>query len=61
MKIFRLSPSAECTRLREIHVNAALGVSAEYQSMTFGLNYRYGFGSNDRSNNALHATFRYAF
>lgn len=41
--------------------NAALGVSAEYQSMTFGLNYRYGFGSNDRSNNALHATFRYAF
>ena len=41
--------------------NTTLGVSAEYGNFTFGLNYRYGFGNNDRSNNSVNANVRYMF
>ena len=40
---------------------ATLGVDASMGSFTFGLDYRYGFGNEDRSNHALKATARYAF
>ena len=41
--------------------NTTLGVSAEYGNFTFGLNYRYGFGNNDRKNNSVNANVRYMF
>ena len=41
--------------------NTTLGVSAEYGNFTFGLNYRYGFGNNDRKNNSVYANVRYMF
>ena len=41
--------------------NTTLGISAEYGNFTFGLNYRYGFGNNDRKNNSVNANVRYMF
>ncbi len=41
--------------------NSTLGVNASYGNFTFGLSYRYGFGTNDRSNNAFQARAAYAF
>ena len=41
--------------------NTTLGVYAEYGNFTFGLNYRYGFGNNDRKNNSVNANVRYMF
>lgn len=41
--------------------NTTLGVNASYGNFTFGLSYRYGFGTNDRSNNAFQARAAYAF
>lgn len=41
--------------------NTTLGVNASYGNFTFGLSYRYGFGTDDRSNNAFQARAAYAF
>ena len=41
--------------------NSTLGVNAAYGNFTFGLSYRYGFGTDDRSNNAFQARASYAF
>ncbi|MDO4937640.1 MAG: autotransporter outer membrane beta-barrel domain-containing protein, partial [Sutterellaceae bacterium] len=40
---------------------AAVGIEAEMDAFTFGLNYRYGFGSDSRSNSSanLKATYRF--
>lgn len=41
--------------------NTTLGVAATYQNLTFGLDYRYGFGNEERSNNAVNLKVRYSF
>ena len=41
--------------------NTTLGVAATYQNLTFGLDYRYGFGNEERSNNAVNLKVRYNF
>lgn len=41
--------------------NTTLGVAATYQNLTFGLDYRYGFGNEDRSNNSVNLKVRYRF
>lgn len=41
--------------------NTTLGVNASYGNFTFGLSYRYGFGTDERSNNAFQARAAYAF
>ena len=41
--------------------NTTLGVAATYQNLTFGLDYRYGFGNADRSNNSVNLKVRYRF
>ena len=41
--------------------NTTLGVSATYQNFTVGLDYRYGFGNEDRSNNSVNLKVRYRF
>ena len=41
--------------------NTTLGVSASYGPYSFGLNYKYGFGQENRSNNSFNANFRYEF
>ena len=41
--------------------NSTLGVNASCGNFTFGLSYRYGFGNDDRSNNAFQARASYAF
>lgn len=41
--------------------NTTLGVAATYQNMTVGLDYRYGFGNEDRSNNSVNLKVRYRF
>ena len=41
--------------------NTTLGVAATYQNLTFGLDYRYGFGNEERSNNAVNLKVRYRF
>lgn len=41
--------------------NTTLGVVATYQNLTFGLDYRYGFGNEERSNNAVNLKVRYSF
>ena len=41
--------------------NAALGVEATSGNFAFGLNYKHGFGREDRSNNSVNANVRYTF
>ena len=41
--------------------NSTLGVNATYGNFAFGLSYRYGFGNDDRSNNAFQARASYQF
>ena len=41
--------------------NSTLGVNATYGNFAFGLSYRYGFGNDDRSNNAFQARASYVF
>ena len=41
--------------------NSTLGVNASCGNFMFGLSYRYGFGNDDRSNNAFQARASYAF
>ena len=41
--------------------NTTLGVAATYQNMTVGLDYRYGFGNEERSNNSVNLKVRYRF
>lgn len=41
--------------------NTTLGVAATYQNLTFGMDYRYGFGNEDRSNNSVNLKVRYRF
>lgn len=41
--------------------NTTLGIAAEAGNFSFGLNYRYGFGNEDRRNHTFNANVRYAF
>lgn len=41
--------------------NTTLGIAATYRNLTFGLDYRYGFGSEDRDNNSVNLKVRYSF
>ncbi len=41
--------------------NATLGVSAAKDAFTFGLSYRYGFGTDDRADQVIQARVGYAF
>ena len=41
--------------------NSTLGVNATYGNFAFGLSYRYGFGNDDRSNNAFQTRASYQF
>ena len=41
--------------------NASLGVQAEMGNFSFGVNYKCGFGRDDRSNNSFNANVRYTF
>lgn len=41
--------------------NATLGVSAAKDRFTFGLSYRYGFGTDDRADQVVQARVGYAF
>ena len=41
--------------------NTTLGVAAQKDNLSFGMNYRYGFGSDDRANHGLNLNVRYNF
>ena len=41
--------------------NATIGVSAGNDTMRFGLDYKYGFGNEGRSNNTFNLKASYLF
>lgn len=41
--------------------NTTLGVAAQKDNLSFGMNYRYGFGNADRENHSLNLNVRYNF
>ena len=38
--------------------NTMIGMGARTGNFSFGVNYRFGFGSEDRANHSLNANFR---